>query len=139
MGKLLLTVLLAGCGLLVRPTPASLPIVIEIRPETGERVVLHVDRGRSLYVRVAAAGLRSEGRRFTELVAPATLEITGGRGELKLRSADPGMRFVLNVPREVAGVSHVLEARGEHAVIRVRGSQLELSTETVTMREVRSP
>jgi hypothetical protein len=139
MGKLLFTLLLAAVGCLVRPTPASLPIVIEIRPETGEQVVLRVERGKSLHVRASAAGLRTEGGRLMELVAPATVEITGGKGELELRSADPGMRFVLGVKREVAGVSRVFEARGEYAVIRVRGSQLELSTEEMTMREVRAP
>jgi hypothetical protein len=139
MGKLVFTILLAGAGLLVPPAPASLPFLVQVRPATGDRVVLRVDRGDSLHVLASAVGLSIDGRRFTEFVAPGTLEITGGEGELELRSADPGVAFVLSFKRETAGVSREFEARGERAVIRVRGGDVTVAAESMTMRAARAP
>jgi hypothetical protein len=138
MGKLVLAVLLAGAGLLVPPAPKSLPFVVEVRPVTGEEVVLRVDRSGSLHILVSAAGLRTAGRRF-EFVAPGTLEITAGEGELQLTSADPGAGFVLTVKREAAGVVREVEARGPQARIRVRGGEVTVDADNMSMREVRAP
>jgi hypothetical protein len=139
MSKLVLAVLVATAGCLVRPTSRSLPLVVEVRPATGERVVLHVDGGDRLHVRATAAGLRTNGGRLVELVAPGTLEITGGEGELRLRSAEPSADFVIGFKRKAAGVGRELEARGQHAAIRVRGGQVTIEAETMTIREVRGP
>jgi hypothetical protein len=139
MGKLVFAVLLAGAGLLVPPAPKSLPLVVEVRPVTGEQVVLRVDRSDSLQILVSADGLRMEGRRLVEFVAPGTLEITGGEGELQLHSADPGAGFVLSFKREAAGVVRELEARGSRATIRVRGGEVTVDAENMIMREVRAP
>jgi hypothetical protein len=139
MGKLVFAVLLAGAGLLVPPAPKSLPLVVEVRPVTGEQVVLRVDRSDSLQILVSAAGLRMEGRRLVELVAPGTLEITGGEGELQLHSADLAASFVLSFKRETAGVVREFEARGRRATIRVRGGEVTVDAENMIMREVRAP
>jgi hypothetical protein len=139
MGKLVFAVLLAGAGLLVPPAPKSLPFVVEVRPATGERVVLRVDRSDSLHVLASADGLRTEGKRLVELVAPGRLEITAGEGELQLQSADPSAGFVLSFKRETAGVVREFEARGERATIRVRGSDVTVDAESMIMREVRAP
>lgn len=139
MGKLLFAVLLAAVGLLGPQSSASLPLVIEVRPATGERVVLRVNGAESVHLLANAAGLRTEGKRLTEFVAPGTLEITGGEGELELHSADPRTDFVLAVKRGTGANTRELETRGQHAVIRVRGSEVTISGEIMTMREVRSP
>jgi hypothetical protein len=139
MGKLVLAVLVAAAGCLVPRTPQLEPFVVEVRPATGERVVLHVDGGDNLRLRANAVGLRTDGRRLVELVAPGTLEITGGEGELQLRSADPNAGFALGFKREAVGLHQELEARGRHASIRVRRGQVTIHGENMTMREVRSP
>ena len=139
MGKLVLTVLLAAAGLFVPPPPASMPFVVEVRPATGEQVVLRVDRGDSLHLRASAAGLSLRGRRLAEFVAPGTLEITGGEGELELHSADPRADFILSFKREAGGVSREFEARGQRAVIRVHRGEVTVEAETMIMREARAP
>jgi hypothetical protein len=139
MEKLLFAVLVAGVGLIGPQSPVSLPLVIEVRAATGERVVLRVNGGDGVDLLANAAGLRTEGRRLTEFVAPGTLEIRGGEGELELNSAHPRTDFVLVFKRGTAGVTREFETRGQHAVIRVRGSEVTVSGETITMREVRSP
>jgi hypothetical protein len=139
MGKVVFTALLAGAGLLVPPAPRTLPFVVEVRPAAGEHVVLRVDRADSLRVRATAAGLRVEGGRLVELVAPGTLEITGGEGELQLLAAKPGAGFVLGFKREAGGVRREFEASGQRATIRVRGGQVTVDAETMAMREVRAP
>lgn len=138
MRKLLFGVLLAGACVLVPPAARSLPFVVEVRPATGERVVLRVERSGSLHVLASADGLRTEGKRLVELVAPGRLEITGGEGELQLQSAEPGSDFVLTFKREAAGVVSEL-GRGQRATIRVRRGQVTVAAESVTMREVRAP
>jgi hypothetical protein len=138
--KLVFAVLLAGAGCLVPPSTRSLPLVVDVRPATGEQAVLRVDGGEGLRTRVTAAGLRLDaGGRLAEFVAPGTLEIIGGEGELELSSAAPGPGFVLGFKRGVAGVRRELEARGQHAVIRVRGGQVSIEAETMNMREIRAP
>jgi hypothetical protein len=139
MGKLVFTALLAGAGLLIPPALTSMPFVVDVRPAAGEHVVLRVDRADSLHVRATAAGLRVEGGRLVEFVAPGTLEITGGDGALELVAANPGAGFVLGFKREVGGVRREFEASGRRATIRVRGGQLFVDAETMTMREVRAP
>ena len=138
MRKLVFAVLLAGACVLVPPAPESLPFVVEVRPATGERVVLRVERSDGLHVLASADGLRTEGKRLVELVAPGRLEITGVEGELQLQSAEPGSDFVLTFKREAAGVVHEL-GRGQRATIRVRRGQVTVDAENVTMREVRAP
>jgi hypothetical protein len=103
VGKLVFTLLLAGAWLLAPPAPPSLPLVVDVRPATGEHVVLRINGGDSV------------------------------------RSADPRVGFVLSLKREAAGVSREFEARGQRAVIRVRGGEVSVDAETMTMREVRPP
>jgi hypothetical protein len=137
MTKLVFTALLAGAGLLISRGPTSMPFVVEVRPAAGEHVVLHVDRSDSLDVRASATGLRTQGGRLVEFVAPGTLEITGGEGELELVAADSGAHFVLAFERETGGVRRQFEARGTRATIRVRGDQVTVQAES--LREVRVP
>src|SRR5688572_24464371 len=116
-----------------------MPFMVEIRPATGEEVVLRVEGGDGIHLRASAAGFRLQGKRLAEFVAPGTLEITGGEGELELHSADPRAGFILSFKREAGGVSREFEARGQRATIRVRGGEVTVEAETMIMREPRAP
>ena len=136
---LVFAVLLAGCARFVPPTQMAAPFTVVIEPVNAERVVLRLNAARRLRVYASAAGLRSEGGRIVEFVAPGTLQFTGGEGELELETADPGARFVLSVRHDKEGVVHAFETRGHRAAIRLRRGQASIEGEDMTMRMVRSP
>jgi hypothetical protein len=139
MAKPSFAVAFTGAGLLVLGACVARPHTVEIRPASGEEVEVSIRGGDSLQFRANATGLRTDARRIVAFTAPGTLEITAGEGELELSTADTAQRFLLIVKREVAGVTHELETRGQWAVIRVQDGQVKIQSEAMTMREVRAP
>jgi hypothetical protein len=139
MGKLVLAILLAGARLLEPTPPASLPTVIDIRPVSGESVVIRVAGGDGILFKANMPGIKRQGMRLTELTAPGTLEITGGDGTMELSSVDGTSSFVLSVQSNAGRRTRVLEALGEHATIRVLAGSVEIEAARMSMREVRAP
>lgn len=147
MAKLPFAVMLVSGALFSAPSCATRshplevhPLRVEVRPASGEEVALLVKVGDGLQLSARAQGLGTKDRRLLEFTAPGSLDIVGSEGDLELSAADTTQRFVMTVKREVAGVTReLLETQGQWAIIRMRDGKMKVETESMTMREVRTP